>query len=171
MKAGRLIKLSLEIPRCTLEEQDCPEIPGIRLLCARLLNFRSSSLSGGLLPDEEGRRAVAWEFLMQVAPLFRGSPRLGPDDLMSLTEKDRAGLLKVFDKMMSMRRSLEDELSISLYDMGGGHNRQYLQILERRFRNNWSEDAPDEEGAARGDGVVHVVFDDAPAADRTEEAE
>ena len=169
MKAGRLIKLFLGIPRCTLEEQDCPGIPGIRLLCARLLNFRSAAVSGEGTPDEEGKRAVAWEFLMQVAPLFEGAPRLGPADLMGLTEKDRSGLLKVFDKMVAMRLALEDEISLNLYDLGGGQSRQYLQILERRFRADWAEKPP-EKGAGGPAEVVHVVFDDAPAADRTEAA-
>ena len=67
------------------------------------------------------------------------------------------------DRMVALRNEIEDEISLNLYDSGAA-SKQYLQILERRFRANWNVDA--EAKSAGPAEPVHVIFADAPEAER-----
>lgn len=150
----------INIPRGTLAPQEYAPCDA-RRVCFRLLNFRNSTLNGSL--DDNAKEAIAWQFLSETASLFKNGCGFSPEDRLKMNPGAHQLLVKAFDRMIVLRNEIEDEVSLNLYDSGAA-SKQYLQILERRFRANWNVDA--EAKSAGPAEPVHVIFDDAPEAER-----
>jgi archaellum component FlaC len=79
----------------------------------------------------------------------------------SMSEETKELFDKVIDMLMQMKTRIENDLTVK-YFMGG--KLQYIEILKRRFKNNWTEKIETEnENHDHVDGsmTLEIKFEDA----------
>lgn len=85
------------------------------------------------------------------------------DALPNVTPEMLEAMDRAVEWFENFKMKIEDKLTNQLY-MAGDHKNQYLEILKRRFRDNWSERIENKVEAnveADVDKTIHITFEDA----------